>query len=106
MSVFLGRLYAVWRKEILTITRLPGFILSSRAYGQYMVNPPLIPPPTNKKNMLQRVSRLTPVGFSAPFNLLKVCQRWTPEKYFSRWRPRWPEKPLNGPCGHKSVTIN
>ncbi len=56
------------------------------------------------KKMLQNVSRLILVGFSVLFNILKVYQSWLPENSdFSRWRPRWPPKTLNG---DRSVTIN
>jgi len=55
--------------------------------------------------MLQKVSQQILVGFSVLFNILKVYQSRTPGKvfFFSRWRPRWPPKPLND---HNSVTIN
>ena len=56
------------------------------------------------KKLLQKVSQLILLGFSVHYNILKVCQSRTPGKvFFSRWRPRWPPKPLND---HNSVTIN
>ena len=56
------------------------------------------------KKLLQKVSQLILVGFSVLFYIPKVYQSRTPEKcFFSRWRPRWPPKPLND---HNSVTIN
>ena len=60
--------------------------------------------PSTPKKLLQKVSQLIPVGASALYNILKVYQSWTPGKlFFSRWRPRWPPKPLND---HNYVTVN
>ena len=54
--------------------------------------------------LLQKVSQLILVGFSVLFNILKVYQSRNPEKFFlSRWRPKWPPKPLHD---HNYVTIN
>ena len=56
------------------------------------------------KKLLQKVSQLILVGFSVLFYIPKVYQSSTPGKvFFSRWRPRWPPKPLND---HNTVTIN
>ena len=57
----------------------------------------------NPQKLLQKVSQLILVGFSVLFNILKVYQSRTPGSVFSRWRPRWPPKPVND---HNSVTIN
>ena len=60
--------------------------------------------PSTPQKLLQKVSQLIPVGASALYNILKVYQSWTPGKlFFSRWRPRWPPKPLND---HNYVTVN
>ena len=60
--------------------------------------------PSTHKKLLQKVFQLIPVGFGALNNILKAYQSRTPGKlFFSRWRPRWPPKPLNA---HNYVTIN
>ena len=38
--------------------------------------------PSTPKKLLQKVSRLIPVGASALYNILKVYQSWTPGKLF------------------------
>ena len=60
--------------------------------------------PSTPKKLLQKVSQLILVGVSALYNIIKVYQSRTPGKVlFSRWRPRWPPKPLND---HNYVTNN
>ena len=56
------------------------------------------------KKLLQKVSQLILEGTSVLYKITKVYQSWTPGKvFFSRWRPRWPPKPLKD---HNYVTIN
>ena len=60
--------------------------------------------PSTPKKLLQKVFQLIPVGFGALYNILKVYRSRTPGKsFFSRWRPRWPPKPINV---HNYVTTN
>ena len=60
--------------------------------------------PSTPKKLLQKVLQLIPVGFGALYNILKVYRsRTTGKSFLSRWRPRWPPKPING---HKYVTTN
>ena len=55
------------------------------------------------KKLLQKVLLQILVAFHVLFNILKVYQNPTSGKVcFSRWRPRWPPKLING---HNSVTI-
>ena len=72
---------AIWKEAC--FSNLAGILVRSK----YSLTP-------NK--LLQKVSQLIPVGASLFYNILKVYQSWTPGKvFFSRWRPRWPPKPLN-----------
>ena len=70
--------------------------------------------PSTPKKLLQKVFQLIPVGFGALYNILKVYRSRkivffkmafteVGKLFFSRWRPRWPLKPING---HNYVTTN
>ena len=56
------------------------------------------------KKILKKVFQWILLGLSVLINILKVYQNWSIRKvFFSKWRPRWPTKPMKG---HKSETIN
>ena len=77
------------RRQILTskVVSRPCIDLSILVRSKYCLTP---------KKLLQKVSQLIPVGVSVLYNILKVYQSWTLGKvFFSRWRSRWPPKPLN-----------
>jgi len=70
-------------------------VLVRSIYGKYPLNP---------KKLLQKASQLILVELSVLYNILNVYQSRAPGKvFYSRWRPRWPPKPLND---HNYVTVN